>query len=222
MKKLLITLVILLGVQGSAFGFTVPEWWMIEEAFSRGGATGTKILTTETRIAAVEASATAAYASIIPAGTIQMYGSSTAPAGWLACNGAIASKSSYPGLYAAVGDTYNTGGETVNDFRLPDLRGVYAKGMGQNGILGANYANASGTPQLDTSQGHKHVLAYTHYAVTGTNSATAGTGSSGGGSTDLSLGANWTSQVTDGISGTPRVASITEPANVGVWYIIKY
>lgn len=53
----------------------------------------------------------------------------TAPAGWLVCDG-----SEYPGpgasgydqywqLYQEIGTTYNTGGETVNHFRVPDLRG---------------------------------------------------------------------------------------------------
>lgn len=43
--------------------------------------------------------------------------------GWLQCDGDEYAQTDYPDLYDAIGDTYNTGGETSGYFRVPDLRG---------------------------------------------------------------------------------------------------
>ena len=41
--------------------------------------------------------------------------------GYLACDGTAVARSSYPGLFARIGTTFNTGGETAAQFRLPNL-----------------------------------------------------------------------------------------------------
>jgi len=43
--------------------------------------------------------------------------------GWLQCDGAYYAETDYPDLFAAIGTTYNTGGEPSGNFRVPDLRG---------------------------------------------------------------------------------------------------
>lgn len=58
-----------------------------------------------------------------PAGVISQYAGNTAPSGYLLCEGQTVSRSSYAQLFAAVGTTYNTGGEAGTDFRLPNLKG---------------------------------------------------------------------------------------------------
>lgn len=72
------------------------------------------------------------YAGII---TTDVRGSSgtAPPAGWLWCHGQTVAQASYPGLYAAIGTTYNTGGEAATDFRLPDMRDLFPLGMGNMG-----------------------------------------------------------------------------------------
>lgn len=42
-------------------------------------------------------------------------------AGWLRCNGADVSKTTYPALYAKVGDAFNQAGTPAGHFRLPTL-----------------------------------------------------------------------------------------------------
>lgn len=46
---------------------------------------------------------------------------STIPAGFLACNGQAINPVIYPELFAVIGTTFNTGGETAGFFRVPDL-----------------------------------------------------------------------------------------------------
>src|SRR5262245_9112440 len=41
--------------------------------------------------------------------------------GEVACNGAIYSKKGLPELYRAIGNTFNTGGETADQFRVPNI-----------------------------------------------------------------------------------------------------
>lgn len=85
----------------------------------------------------------------VPAGTITMYGASSAPGGWLLCNGQTVSQTTYANLFAVIGTTYNTGGEAGGDFRLPDLRSRVPIGAGTYAALGTgdSLAEAVRTPQ---------------------------------------------------------------------------
>ncbi len=57
-------------------------------------------------------------------GDIKLSGSGTPPAGtWLLCDGAVYAESTYADLFAAIGTSFNTGGEGSGNFRVPDLRG---------------------------------------------------------------------------------------------------
>lgn len=47
-------------------------------------------------------------------------GTGTLPAGMLLANGAVVNRADYPRLFARIGTTYNTGGETGSQFRLPN------------------------------------------------------------------------------------------------------
>jgi len=42
----------------------------------------------------------------IPSGAIMDFAGATAPAGWLICNGALVSRTVFPGLFAAIGTLY--------------------------------------------------------------------------------------------------------------------
>lgn len=45
------------------------------------------------------------------------------------CDGSIKNRADYQNLFAVIGTTYNTSGETPTQFRLPDLRGRVPAGM---------------------------------------------------------------------------------------------
>jgi len=57
----------------------------------------------------------------IPAGVISIYAGSTAPSGYLLCDGTAVSRATYSDLFAVTSTTYGVG-DGVDTFNLPDLR----------------------------------------------------------------------------------------------------
>jgi microcystin-dependent protein len=86
----------------------------------------------------------------LPAGIIMPYAgtASSAPTGWLFCNGASVATASYSDLYLAIG--YQYGGSGAN-FILPDLRGRVVAGVDAMG--GTTAANRLGTAGLGVAAG---------------------------------------------------------------------
>jgi microcystin-dependent protein len=69
-----------------------------------------------------------------PVGAVVAFAGSSAPAGWLLCNGGSYSRSgTYASLYAVLGTTY--GNTTSSNFQVPDLRGRVVAGYGNSSIL---------------------------------------------------------------------------------------
>jgi len=67
---------------------------------------------------------------IIDPGTIWMYAGSSAPTGWLICNGASVSRSTYADLFAVIGTDFGNGTGSGLDFTVPDMRGRMPVGVG--------------------------------------------------------------------------------------------
>jgi len=77
---------------------------------------------------------------MVPAGTIIAFAGASTPAGYLPCDGAAVSQTTYAALYAALGSTWNTQRDKTTGspfaapggglFRVPDLRGAFLKGTG--------------------------------------------------------------------------------------------
>lgn len=57
--------------------------------------------------------------SVDKAGFMTETAEDSVPEGWLECSGQVVLQADYPELFAAIGTTYNTGGEAGNEFRLP-------------------------------------------------------------------------------------------------------
>ena len=64
----------------------------------------------------------------IPTGMIAPFAMSTPPTGWLECNGATISRSTYAALFSAIGTTYGAG-DGSSTFLLPDLRATFIRGF---------------------------------------------------------------------------------------------
>lgn len=60
-------------------------------------------------------------------GAVLPFAMSSAPAGWLKCNGAAVSRTTYAALFAAVGTVFGVGDGSTT-FNLPDLRGEFFRG----------------------------------------------------------------------------------------------
>jgi len=88
------------------------------------------------------------------AGDLKATARATAPAGWLMCDGAAVSRTTYAGLFAAVGTTYGAGNGTTT-FNVPDLRGRVPVGVdGTAGRIAANDAlGQSGGAETHTLTG---------------------------------------------------------------------
>lgn len=120
--------------------------------------------------------------SLLPAGTIAYTAATTAPSGWLLCDGSAKSRTDYARLFAAIGTTFGTG-DGVTTFNLPDGRGRVIAGKDNMGgsaagrltnavsgvtgtTLGAAGGSESYTPAgtIGGSQSiaHTHNIAHTH------------------------------------------------------------
>lgn len=64
-----------------------------------------------------------------PTGAMVQFAGSSAPTGWLICDGAAVSRTTYAALFAAIGTTFGAGDGTTT-FNIPDGRGRTAIGAG--------------------------------------------------------------------------------------------
>lgn len=106
--------------------------------------------------------------SLVPVGTILATARSSAPSGYLMANGQTVSRTTYADLFAAIGTTYNTGGESSSVFRLPDLRGRVPVGadsgagrIASNGALGNSGGSETRTLTLPNLPSHNHTFSAT-------------------------------------------------------------
>ena len=141
--------------------------------------------------------------SVIPVGVIEMFAGSTAPNGWLVCDGSTVSRSAYSDLFKIIGTTYGAGNSNTT-FTLPDMRGRTPIGVGTgSGLTARTLASttgaetvtlsASNVPSITTgtqSANHTHSgttsgISANHYHQNysdGVGSGTMGRGSAGFGS----------------------------------------
>ena len=98
-------------------------------------------------------------------GEIRMFAGNYAPAGWLFCEGQLLSIAENAVLFQLIGTTY--GGDGINTFALPDLRGRLPIHQGPGIVLGQ--LGGSETVTLTTQQMPAHT--HTVYATTNSNTA---------------------------------------------------
>lgn len=70
-------------------------------------------------------------------GEIRLFGSTNVPSGWLRCDGAAVSRTTYGALFAVIGTDWGDGDGSTT-FNLPDLRGRVPIGAGDGGALLTN------------------------------------------------------------------------------------
>ena len=86
-------------------------------------------------------------------GQISFFAGSTPPHGWLECNGASISRSTYSELYSKLSTTYGSGNGSTT-FNLPDFRGYFLR-CWHNTSNGPSPSNSS---SLGSSQSHQSYL----------------------------------------------------------------
>ena len=66
--------------------------------------------------------------AFMPSGAVLPFARTTAPTGWLKCNGQLVSRATYPGLFSAIGTAFGAGDGSTT-FAVPDLRGEFVRGL---------------------------------------------------------------------------------------------
>lgn len=86
-------------------------------------------------------------AARLPAGIIAAWPGNTPPDGWLVCNGATVSRTTYADLFAAIGTTFGAGDGSTT-FELPDYQGDFLRGYlsGTSSAIGTR--QAEGLPNI--------------------------------------------------------------------------
>ena len=86
----------------------------------------------------------------VPTGTILPFAGKTVPSGFLLCNGAAVSRTTYAALFAVIGTTWGTGNGS-STFNLPDLRNRHFQGANDTSGVGT-YLEA-GLPNITGRHG---------------------------------------------------------------------
>ena len=174
---------------------------------------------------------------VMPVGTIMAYGgrinsAAVGPtAGWLICDGRPISRTDYPDLFDAI-DTSWGKGDGATTFNLPDLRGVFLRGVDSSNMsspfssgrdpdvnlrtamnIGGNVGNNVGSYQGDDYKAHNHQQRLMYSTTPGSTNNDHLLGSCG---SVPSYSASGTYTLNSGSS------TETRPKNAAVYYIIKY
>lgn len=81
----------------------------------------------------------------LPAGTLMAYAGKTVPDGWLLCNGAAVSRTTYARLFKAIGTTWGAGDGSTT-FNLPDCTDRFLEGTADASKVGTYLA--AGLPNI--------------------------------------------------------------------------
>ena len=157
--------------------------------------TNSNVTTLSNTVSTNNTTLAAAIAAAMPIGAITAFAGGSAPTGYVMCDGATLSKTTYAALWNVIGYTYGGSGST---FLVPNLQGRVP--VGRNGVTFATLGATGGeeTHTLTTAEmpNHTHtgVTSTMYYVSTGgqfgivagsnmntNNSGSALTGSTGGG-----------------------------------------
>ena len=182
-----------------------------------------------------------ALTSLIPAGTMILFGGTSTPSGWFWCDGSAYSRTTYAALFAAIGTTWGVGDGSTT-FNVPDLRGRAPIGVGQGSgltkrTLGSKLGEESHaltlaengshahTGGLHTHIGGLHTHAYWRWSDAGTGQY-YGTGTTWGHTQPATSSAGDVATSSDGAvattsSGSGAAHNTMQPSLV-VNYLIKF
>jgi microcystin-dependent protein len=159
-----------------------------------------------------------------PVGMISPYGGSSAPSGWLLCDGSAVSRTTYASLFAVLSTSFGAGNGSTT-FNLPDMRGRVPMGVdgAANRVTsastnGANADTLGGTGGAETHTLTTAQLPSHNHSIQGPLLKYVGTG---GNRADLAAGSVWigtdSSPTNTGNSGSGNAHSNTQP-----WQAVNY
>ena len=150
----------------------------------------------------------------IPTGVILPFGGSTVPEGFLLCNGAAISRTTYAKLFAAIGTLYGAS-DGATTFNLPDMRDRFAEGAGGTYSVGtaveAGLPNITGNLSLVTGSSS---CSGSFYYISSTNSRIS-----------ASVVANANNDIGFSASKSTSIygnSTTVQPSSLVLNYVIKY
>ena len=111
--------------------------------------------TTLTQFEGYNGSAWGEIANGVPVGSVFTFATTTVPSGYLECNGAAVSRSTYASLFSAISTTWGVG-DGSSTFNLPDLRGQFVRGWDNS--AGVDSGRSFASSQSDQNKEHNHSL----------------------------------------------------------------
>lgn len=141
----------------------------------------------------------------IPPGVMSAYGGSSAPTGYLLCDGSAVSRTTYAALFAAISTTFGTGDGSTT-FNVPDMRGRFPFGKATSGTgstLGTTFGAIDHVHSVDPPS-----------TTTGVPSATIAT-------TNLT-GTGPTATHTHDVDIAPFNSATSNPPGMPLTYLIKF
>ncbi|RXE49709.1 hypothetical protein B4O83_12230 [Chromohalobacter israelensis] len=137
----------------------------------------------------------AVFRQMVPAGMVAGFPMTAPPTGWLKCNGAAVSRTTYADLFAAIGTRFGAGNGSTT-FNVPDYRGEFPRWLDD----GRGVDNNRGIAQHQGDQNREHAhgasasndthnhSGYTQYD--GQHSHSGNTNQAGGHAHEIDLYAN--------------------------------
>ncbi len=176
----------------------------------------------------------ASWNPVPPPGVITAFAGSTAPTGYLICDGAAVSRTTYAALFTIIGTTYGAGNGSTT-FNVPDLRSKTIVGVGQGtGLTNRTLASTGGaeTKTLSVTEmpSHNHSIndpGHAHSQTTINDDFNNSGGNAPGFSADGAGSKTWTNintsttGITINSNGSGAAFNIMNPF-LALNYIIKF
>ena len=193
---------------GGSKTIEIPEPVIASEAEAKAGTNNTKHMTPLRVKQSIDA-----LVQSVPVGTILAFAGNSVPSGFLQCNGAGISATTYAALYGVIGNTY--GGDSTT-FKLPNLNGRFLEGSNTAGTV-----KAAGLPNIEGNGPRVDLHYCQNFAVTGPYQKvpTAGSRRSSDIGNDDSPIINFNASRCSSIYGN---SDTVQPPAVTVRFIIKY
>ena len=150
-------------------------------------------------------------ANTVPTGTILPFAGTKVPTGFLLCNGALVSRTTYAALYAAIGTKWGAGDGSTT-FKLPDLRKRHLEGANTASEVGG-YLDA-GLPNITGS----FISVWSNNPVSGAFSRSSGSGHTKDGTDNDGQTITFDASA---VSGAYGASTTVQPASAKALFIVK-
>ena len=161
----------------------------------------------------------------VPAGSVFSFATTTPPSGYLECNGAAVSRSTYASLFSSISTTWGVG-DGSSTFNLPDLRGQFVRGWDNSAGVDSGRSFASSQTDQNkqhthsvTDPGHQHTTSVTNTLLFPSNGQTS---ISYGGAGTYPATTFTMSDATTGISLANQGGTEVRVKNYALMYVIKF